>query len=165
VKEDGLTHPDCWTKNVSVEHAKKALGVIGENPRAPRYELVHCWRVPVAGHNLSELWARVESDLTEWHDLVARYDDEVDEGGLMDLEDLRGLCELLSYWDPDGDAFRYPSALNGTWNSRLPFVNLKTLCELAGHLDATTIAYASFLGEGYQFSTFGSPGPNTGSLY
>ena len=51
------------------------------------------------------------------------------------------LCELLGKWDPGGDGFRYPCALDGQWYTELAPLNLRSLGKLAGALTSTVLAY------------------------
>jgi hypothetical protein len=162
--EDGLVYPNCINQNIDSTWADKAVRFIQGNGQLERYKFAIVWTVPVPGHDLLDLWRRIEQWVRELSAAVSAKAQTTGCGFPMSPDDLAAVCELIHWWDPGGDTFRYPSSLDGRWNADLPALNLKTLGSLARGLQETVLGYDNLLEESYTFSKLRSPHPETGFL-
>lgn len=162
--EDGLVYPECVEKNIDPSSADRAVCFIRQNGHLEWYKLAYAWTVPTPGHGIQELWAKVRQWVEELHPAVSAHASYTGCGSPMSREELGAVCELVHHWDPGGDTFRYPLALDGRWNIGLPALSLKALGELARSLQGTALGYESLLTESYGFSKLRSPRPNVSYL-
>lgn len=154
--QDGLTHPRCHTENMTSNHAVDAIGFIVSNPNLERFQLALCWNVATSvrpPHSLGALWSEVGGILGElFYDVRLHHDSG--EGKLWPPEDVASMVNLLHYYDPSGDAFRYPASLEGEWYTKLPGINLPKLADAAHGLAVTMVAYEYYIEEAYQHFRF-----------
>jgi hypothetical protein len=135
--EAGITYPRCQAENIGESFARDQLakGILDQ------YSLQVSWPVPIYGHDLCALWQEAEmlADIG-YHDarMRAMY---AGTGEPLSPQEIGAACDLLGTWDKDGDSFRYPCSLGGTWYLHLPPLNLRALGKLADALDATVLAY------------------------
>jgi hypothetical protein len=162
--EDGLVYPDCIEQKIDPTWADKAVRFIQHNGQLERYKLATVWTVPAPGHDLLDLWRRVEHWIQELSPAVSAKAQVTGCGVPMPPEDLAAVCELIHRWDPGGDTFRYPLALDGRWNFELPSLSVRALGDLARCLQETAVGYENLLEESYAFSKLRSPQPSTGYL-
>jgi hypothetical protein len=158
--EDGLVYPDCVQRKIDPIWADKAVRFIKSNGHLERYKLATIWTVPVPGHDVLDFWLRVEDWVRELNPAVVANARSTGCGNPMPPDSLAAVCELIHRWDPGGDTFRYPSSLDGRWNTDLPSLNLKTLGDLALALQETVLGYENLLEGSYSFSKLRSPRPN-----
>jgi hypothetical protein len=158
--EDDLVYPACVQRKIDPTWADKAIQFIKSNGYLERYKLATVWTVPVEGHDLLDLWQKVEDWVRELSPAVSANAQTTGCGNPMAPESLAAVCELIHRWDPGGDTFRYPSSLDGRWNTDLPSLNLKTLGDLASALQETVLGYDNLLEESYSFSKLRTPRPN-----
>lgn len=162
VDEERIVAPDCYTKNISEEHARRAIAYVRQNGGEPRYKLGCAWSVPVPEHSLQTLWDSAQTMVRDLHPAVEADAQRTGCGHPTSIERLVAVIELLDKLDPGGDAFRYPSSLTGNWNTHLPCVSLPALGALAEQLKETVLGYDSVMTESYSFSKLRSPWPSTG---
>jgi hypothetical protein len=143
--EDGLKFPENHERNMGTPWAERAIALIRKRGELPRYEIGTLWSVPVSGHGLTSLWQRARADAASIYFDVAQHARYTGEAQPMTPEHVGATCELLDRWDADGDAFRYPSSLDGDWHFDLPHLNLERLGALADELESTVRAYDSFM--------------------
>lgn len=161
VSEDKVVAPDCYTVNVSEADATRAIAYIQRNGDQPRYLLSYAWSVPVRGHFLQELWHKAQPMIRDLHPAVEAHAQMSGCGHPTSIQRLAATIELLDKLDPDGDAFRYPSSLNGNWNTQLPCVSLRALGAVAEEIQETVLGYGSAMTEAYSFSKLRSPWPSS----
>jgi hypothetical protein len=162
--QNRIVAPACSTKNVSEADAVRAIAHVRKRGQEPRYMLGYTWSVPVPGHALLPLWQSAKPMINWLRPAVESNAQRTGCGEPISTERLVATIELFDKLDPDGDAFRYPSSLTGSWNTQLPYVSLRALGSLADEIEQTVLGYDSLLTESYSFSTLRSPRPSTGDF-
>lgn len=156
---DRLKFPAVWTENIGPDFAKRAIQEVRVNGGRGRREFTRFWCVPVPGHSLKRLWHDVRESFADLRPAVYR-DAQRWGGKTVSLDEMQAVVDFLDYYDPDGDAFRYPASLTGKWYLHLPHVNLMRLGNLASRLEQTLTTYSALLDESYSLSTLRDPEPS-----
>ena len=136
----GLREKFATTFNVGVAKlagkpkltVSESVVYLRDNPVRAEDLLMFCVNVQSVEHGLIPLLGRLRED---------EFDRLVDEamiqhrksptGEIATAREVRTLIELLDFYDPDGDAFRYPMGLDGRWHSEVPPVSLRALANSA----------------------------------
>jgi len=133
----GLKYPATRTVEIGETYAQEFLS----RGKLDWRHLSIAWPVPLRGHDLRDLWKKAKL-MVDTYSYDARAHSQMSGvGDPLSVADLEGICDLLGAWDEDGDAFRYPCALDGTWHIEIPPLNLRKLGELAGSLTSTVLSY------------------------
>lgn len=154
----GVAVHDFHTVEVNEARAQEAVEFIRDNPHLERFRLDFAWCVHVPHHGLAGHWKVVEPLVREFHFDVAQQERTPGEWDPWSAEEVSSLVEFLDYYDPDGDAFRYPSSLSGEWRTSLPALSLHKLGDLASQLRDTVKSYEWFLTAEYECHRLGGPG-------
>lgn len=141
----GLTFPEFMELEIGEEFCGDALAMLRELGVLNGYRLSSVWAVPVAGHDLQDLWRRAEPTFT---DMAYRAREEasmcLDDAAIITATQMAGVFELFGVLDPFGDAFRYPVSLRGVVH-RIEDLSLQALERLARELEHTLLAYDEVL--------------------
>ncbi len=156
---DRLKYPEVWEANIAPQYAVRAIQEVRVKGSRPRNAFARFWCVPVPGHSVRALWEQARDTLVELRPAVVANNHRFG-GGSANLGEMEAAIDFVDYYDPDGDAFRYPTSLTGKWYLHLPPVNLQRLGVLASRLEQTVRDYTHLLDEVYEFSTLRYPEPS-----
>lgn len=160
--EDGMGFPDSdpWSKRMEEAWAEKGLVVLRGHPDMDRAEFAAGCQVRLSGHSLMTLWTEAEHLVRSFHPSGGGYDPWIDiPAPEVDPDQIRALVELLHHYDKDGDAFRYPASLNGSWHDGLPHLDLRALGELARRMVNTVRSVTSVRQVAYEEATVSAASP------
>jgi len=160
--EDGMRFPDSnpWSKRMEERWANKALVLLRGRPELNRSRFALSCQVRLPGHSLAALWAEAEHLVRSFHPSGGSYDPWLDvPPPEVAPDEFAALVELLHHYDQDGDAFRYPSSLDGSWHHGLPHFGLKPLGELASRLTSTIRSVMEIRRVAYEHATISRPSP------
>lgn len=159
VLEDGLTFPDCRTKNIDAASAERAVRFLQQNPNLPRNRFGIVWSSTAFGHDLSDLWAQATSTIEAMAADAKRHAQEIGFPPPLTKVEIERIVELLAALDDGGDGFRYPSSLEGAWYVELPVLSLEALGALVSKLESTCNVFESVREHCYSMATIGHPTP------
>lgn len=157
---DNIQAPACFTRRMESHWAEKGLQYLREHPQTPRHDFAILHHPPVGTHNLADLWQEAKPHFNEASARLRTFSIQVDVKEHVEPEAIGSLCGLFAHFDPDGDAFRYPAALNGDWRVGLPHFSLDQLAELSHDLNWTVNAHEALRHDRYEFATVRTPQPS-----
>jgi len=159
---DGTKFPeeDPWQQRMETRWADEALAYLRREPQLPRSRFAMNCHVRIAGHNVKELWAEARTHAASFIAEGEAYAQRIDvPSPASRIEEIGALAELVAFYDEDGDAFRYPSSLDGDWHSELPHLDLVRLGELATRMRDTILCTTSLRSDAYANATISRPRP------
>jgi hypothetical protein len=159
---DGIKFPeaDPWRQRMETRWADEAIEFLRQEPHLPRSRFAMSCHVRLPGHNVKELWEAARSHaacfIAKGETYAQRIAVPTPASG---IEEIGALAELVAFYDEDGDAFRYPSSLDGGWHTELPHLDPVRLGELAGRMHDTVLCTSSLRSDAYDNATVSRPGP------
>lgn len=160
--QDGMGFPDSdpWSKRMEETWADKGLVMLRGLPEMDRARFALGCQVRLSGHSLLALWNEAEHLVRSFHPSGGSYDPWLDiPAPEVDPDEIGALVELLHHYDKDGDAFRYPASLNGSWHDGLPPLDLRVLGELAQRMVNTVRSVTSVREVAYEQATVSKANP------
>lgn len=159
---DGIKFPeaDPWRQRMETRWADEALVYLRSKPRLPRSRFAMSCHVRLPGHDVKELWEAARSHAASFIAEGVSYAQRIAvPSPASGVEEIGALAELVAFYDEDGDAFRYPSSLDGAWHAELPHLDLVRLGELATRMHDTVLCTSSLRSDAYDSATVSRPRP------